>query len=1305
PLGYTSAYTYDIYGNKKTETKPAPGAAPTTSPAGAVYTYTYDALDRLTRMDYKPSSSGSTSKLEEYVYTVLGSGQTTVKESKYFSSSVKADTTVTYDYAGRVVKQVNPDSGVIINEYNLNGTLKQTTDPRGNLTSYQYDALNRPTKQWTSADNDIFSCVELGYDKCDRVTTRKQSTDLLYYGTIPSPASIILTTTSYNKDGTVAEQTVEQDSAQKGRTVYAYDADGNMTQEKQYTAASAFNQIDYTYNSMGQVWTKKLNVTGTDIISGDTSLTTTYTYDLQGNLKTEANPTFTTTYGYDYMNRQTSISQPGLTETGASTTISSSKTYDWAGNVLTQTDPNSKTTGYTYDARGFLTKITDPLAGVTAYEYDFAGRKTKEISPQNYATNQSNRTAFAYDGMGRLTSQTEYFDSNSTVNSFTYDLNGNMLTKKDGKNYTTTYTYTVGNQLATVKDPVAADKGLNFSFKYEYDGLGRKIKETNANGIISQYSYDALNNLLTTTVNNRLMETNTYDYLGNLLTTTDANSKTTTMTYNALNQVRRITYPGDSNIGSYYVDYKYNKLGLVAEALDSVSPYKKVVTAYNNQGQVLSQTESTGAGTQAITVSNRYDKGGNMRFTVDGCGNETEYVYDALNRKTQEKAKVSVNGSLTTQTTTYAYDANSNPTSVTDWRNNTVQNVYDPLNRLIQRKDANNTVIETLTYDANHQQITSKDGNNHTTTFVYDKNNRLVEKYNYLNEAQSGTKISEKQEYDNLGRVVSKKDGKNNTTLYSYDSWGNLAWVKDAMSKQTDFAYDYNGNLISQTDPNGNITQFTYNARNLLQIKTDALGQDELYSYNANGTISGKTDRNGTWTVYEYDIHGRLGMEFVTMPVMEIISHYYDNNGNELSMIDGPGGNHTTTRIYDELNRVVSKTVPDIGTTTFKYDETTALPNGQALPAGYRKEVTTDPKNNVTTKVTDKNGRLVQVFDGSSLVATYAYQNNGNRASVTYASGVKEEYTYNDNNLLKTLTNKNSGGSTIEAFNYGYDLAGNMTSKLDKKGTTSYTYDADNRLATVTEPGSKVTTYTFDNAGNRATESVQLGSTTTATGYSYDANNRLLGTQTSEGQSIIGSDEYTYDKNGNMLSRISFEGSPPNTTPGLSLEILGEEVGSGTSALYSYDVFNNMIEVKEGNNRIEMKYNGSGQRVEKTVNGTTTRYLYEYDQVILEVNGSNTQTGRNIYGLNLLRRKEGVTNLDYLYNGHGDVTNLMNGTTIAATYYYDAFGNVTEDTGSSTNPYRYAGYQYDKESKFYYLNARHYSCRLQKYKTGFLSPK
>jgi YD repeat-containing protein len=44
-----------------------------------------------------------------------------------------------------------------------------------------------------------------------------------------------------------------------------------------------------------------------------------------------------------------------------------------------------------------------------------------------------------------------------------------------------------------------------------------------------------------------------------------------------------------------------------------------------------------------------------------------------------------------------------------------------------------------------------------------------------------------------------------------------------------------------------------------------------------------------------------------------------------------------------------------------------------------------------------------------------------------------------------------------------------MVAKQDKKGVTNYAYDADNRLATVTEPDGKVTGYSFDDAGNRAT--------------------------------------------------------------------------------------------------------------------------------------------------------------------------------------------------------------------------------------------
>ncbi|MFZ5352577.1 MAG: RHS repeat-associated core domain-containing protein [Bacillota bacterium] len=120
-------------------------------------------------------------------------------------------------------------------------------------------------------------------------------------------------------------------------------------------------------------------------------------------------------------------------------------------------------------------------------------------------------------------------------------------------------------------------------------------------------------------------------------------------------------------------------------------------------------------------------------------------------------------------------------------------------------------------------------------------------------------------------------------------------------------------------------------------------------------------------------------------------------------------------------------------------------------------------------------------------------------------------------------------------------------------------------------------------------------------------------------------------------------------------------------------------------------YNGEGYRVAKAVNGSTVNYLYEYDKVVLELDGAGSETARNIYGTSLLvRQAEGQTAY-YMYNAHGDVTALLGADgTILASYYYDAFGNITESTESISNPYKYAGYQHDPETGLYYLNARMY---------------
>ena len=452
------------------------------------------------------------------------------------------------------------------------------------------------------------------------------------------------------------------------------------------------------------------------------------------------------------------------------------------------------------------------------------------------------------------------------------------------------------------------------------------------------------------------------------------------------------------------------------------------------------------------------------------------------------------------------------------------------------------------------------------------------------------------------------------------------------------------------------------------------LSKVQSYTYAADGKLATKTDRNGNTTTYAYDIHGRLLSQ--TVGTLSI-SYTYDNNGNVLTMTDGTG---TTTRTYDALNRTTSKTVPDIGTSFYVYDITAGM------DAGCTGETTTDPKGNITLKVYDPVGRLSRVT-ADGMTSTYTYYDNGSLQTVLYGDGSREDYTFTSDNLLQTLINRKADNTIIDAYAYTYDAAHNLLSKTDSRGITSYTYDVLNRLFSVTEPSGKVTSYTYDASGNRATQTVVLGTETTVTTYTYDPLNRLLGTvtqltddntmETVTTESVT----YTYDNNGNQLLQThtaTIDGIPQ--TPIVKLT-------------NTYDLFNQLITtVTSDGVTVISTYNGDGLRVGKSVNGTLTRYLYEYDKVVLEVNSLGDQTGRNVYGINLLTRQVGVVDTFlYMYNGHADVTALLNTAgNVVATYYYDAFGNILDQTGVLSNNILYAGYQYDTETGLYYLNARMY---------------
>ena len=130
--------------------------------------------------------------------------------------------------------------------------------------------------------------------------------------------------------------------------------------------------------------------------------------------------------------------------------------------------------------------------------------------------------------------------------------------------------------------------------------------------------------------------------------------------------------------------------------------------------------------------------------------------------------------------------------------------------------------------------------------------------------------------------------------------------------------------------------------------------------------------------------------------------------------------------------------------------------------------------------------------------------------------------------------------------------------------------------------------------------------------------------------------------------------------------------------------------------------NAFGNRVARTVNGVTTKYLVEddlnptgYPQVLDELTGS-TVTRTYTYGLQRISQNQIVngawTTSFYGYDGGGNVRSLTNTAgAITDEYEYDAFGNSFTKVGTTPNNYLYRGEQYDPDLGLYYLRARYYN--------------
>jgi len=452
---------------------------------------------------------------------------------------------------------------------------------------------------------------------------------------------------------------------------------------------------------------------------------------------------------------------------------------------------------------------------------------------------------------------------------------------------------------------------------------------------------------------------------------------------------------------------------------------------------------------------------------------------------------------------------------------------------------------------------------------------------------------------------------------------------------------------------------YEYDARGRLTKITDAMGRIEQYTYDGRSNVATKKDPNGITLTYTYDALDRLEQVSTGVSAIDVTYQYYLTGRLKQEK------NDTATLVYkyDSLGRMVSMTDGTF-TQTYGYNL-----SGNTTSALLKQNATTITNIAYTY---DKLGRMTAVYDTGVVsptpTASYTYDANGNRASLTYANGITTTYAYNHANMVTQI--KNMAGSTVRSqYDYQYNYDGNQKQKTAVESgvttTTAYVYDGMGRLTketqAITGGATTVWDYTYDLRHNRT--SMTQGAVTTK--YTYDNSNRL--TQSSDGTDTT---VYTYDANGNQTK---------------------VEVNGVTTESYTYNRLNQQTSATKGGVTTAYTYRPDGLRNSKKVgSGAVIKHVYDGWSIIAELNGS-TVVNKVVRGIGAVYIDISGVKSYYLYNAHGDVTQLTNtGGAVTKVYKYDAFGVEINPDVNDANPYRYCAEYFDKETGSIYLRARYY---------------
>jgi RHS repeat-associated protein len=920
------------------------------------------------------------------------------------------------------------------------------------------------------------------------------------------------------------------------------------------------------------------------------------------------------------------------TVAGVSTTL----TYA-AGRLATVTDAAGRRLTYSYGGDGHVSSLTGPGGRTVSYHYDTAG----DLRSVDDATGHT--MSMTYDTGHRMLTRT---DPRSGVLRNTYDTAGRVSAQEDAGHHTTGWDYQGGAAGASTTTVTDAD-GNRSVYKFQNNVVvARTVAAGTAREATTRFEYGTFLQPTKVTDAKGNVTVSVYDADGNLTSRTDAKNQVTSYTYDPDGAVATRTDPGGGT-----TQYDYYPNGLLHTVTDPLSEVTQF--SYTALGEVDQVTSAAGRVTDYD-----YDPAGNRTGETSGEGNRTSYTYDASGWVT---SSTSPRGNLTgadpeKYTTHYtrdglgrvltstdprdtvtanSYDGNGNLThrTLTDAAGQVLSDIttgYDAQNRPVTTSDAGRTVA-TTTYDPVGNLLTSTDGVGATTSYTYDPANRRATMTTARGNAPGATPADFTWSYgydpdglqtsvttpsgtgrttfgyDNDGRLRTTVDPLGNltggtpadyTTTFGYDADGNQTTQKNQLGATTTTSYDPAGHPLAVSTARGSVTTRTYDGAGRVLTVTDPAGNTTGYGYDKYGDPVRRTDANGHDTTYTYNPRHQL-LE-VTDQLGRRRTYGYDAEGNRTTQVTargtGAGASAATTAAwtltesYDNRNlrTEITNTADPSVHATFGYDDDGRL------------GTFTDTTG--TTNLTWDAADQLKNLTGPDGTYAYSYAPFGAVSQRTLPSDGAIDYTFNADGRVDSLT------ANTQTSTFGYDTNGNLSTVTYPTGTGLVETRGYNRAGDITKvvnkKGSTLLSqfdYTLDGDGNPTTVKTTRGTTVTSNAYTYDAAQRLksycpgaatctgatqtvtytydpLGARTQEdrvGVSAPGTVLSKYDPAGQLTSRTAQDGTVTSythdadgnlTTGGRTWDALGRltSIGTTTATTIKYNALNLRRTLKTG---------------------------------------------------------------------------------------------------------------------------------------------